>query len=80
MAQETIDYEKLANTRAELMKVEQNSEAIRVQATENPLTEDDLAGVIELWTGIPASKVRENELARLGGAGGPSPGKNYRSG
>ncbi len=65
MAQETIDYEKLANTRAELMKVEQNSEAIRVQATENPLTEDDLAGVIELWTGIPASKVRENELARL---------------
>ena len=47
------------------MKVEQDSEAIRVQATENPLTEDDLAGVIELWTGIPASKVRENELARL---------------
>ena len=65
MGQESIDYEKLANTRAELMKVEQEVDAIRPAATSAPVTEADLAKVIELWTGIPASKVRENELAKL---------------
>ena len=65
MGKESIDYEKLANTRAELMKVEQEVEAVRPAATSAPVTEADLATVIELWTGIPASKVRENELAKL---------------
>ena len=65
MAAEAIDYEKLANTRAELMKVEQESDDLREAATQAPVTMDDLAGVIELWTGIPASKIRENELAKL---------------
>ena len=65
MAQETIDYEQLANTRAELLKVEQEMENLRPAATQAPVTEDHLAHVIELWTGIPASKVRENELAKL---------------
>ena len=65
MGKESIDYEKLANTRAELMKVEQAVEAVRPAATSAPVTEADLAKVIELWTGIPASKVRENELAKL---------------
>ena len=65
MGKESIDYEKLANTRAELMKVEQEVEAVRPAATSAPVTEADLAKVIELWTGIPASKVRENELAKL---------------
>ena len=65
MAAEAIDYEKLANTRAELMKVEQESDNLREAATQAPVTMDDLAGVIELWTGIPASKIRENELAKL---------------
>ena len=65
MGKESIDYEKLANTRAELMKVEQEVEAVRPAATSAPVTEADLAKVIELWTGTPASKVRENELAKL---------------
>ena len=65
MGKESIDYEKLANTRAELMKVEQEVEAVRPAATSAPVTEADLAKVIELWTGIPASQVRENELAKL---------------
>ena len=65
MAKENIDYEKLAVTRAELLKTEQEAEEIRPQATEAPVTADDLAQVIELWTGIPAAKVRESELTRL---------------
>ena len=65
MAQESIDYEKLANTRAQLLKVEQEADGLREEATGAPVTEDDLARVIELWTGIPASRVRENELSKL---------------
>ena len=65
MAEEAIDYEKLANTRAQLMKVEQEADGLKEAATGAPVTEEDLAKVIELWTGIPASKVQENELAKL---------------
>ncbi len=64
-AQESVDYEQLANLRAELMKTEQDIEAIRPAAVSAPVTEQHLAGVIELWTGIPASKIRENELEKL---------------
>ena len=65
MSQDAIDYEKLANVRADLMKTEKDIEDIRPAAVSAPVTEEHLAGVIELWTGIPASKIRENELQKL---------------
>ncbi len=65
MAAEAIDYEVLANIRADLAKVREQSEAIREAATAAPVTEEALAKVIELWTGVPASKVQESELGRL---------------
>lgn len=65
MAQEEIDYEQLANVRADLMKAEQELERLRPAATQMPVEDADLARVIELWTGIPASRVQENELIKL---------------
>ena len=65
MAQEEIDYEQLANVRADLMKDEQTLETLRPAATQMPVEDADLARVIELWTGIPASRVQENELVKL---------------
>ena len=65
MNAEAIDYEVLANIRAEMAKVNEQAEAIRPAATAAPVTEEALAKVIELWTGIPASKIQENELSRL---------------
>ncbi len=65
MGQEAVDYEQLANVRADLLKTEQEIEEIRPAAVSAPVTEQHLAGVIELWTGIPASKIRENELEKL---------------
>ncbi len=62
---EEVDYEALANTRTELMQMEQQADAIRPAACEAPVTEEALAKVIELWTGIPASKVQESELGKL---------------
>ncbi len=65
MSAENIDYEALANTRAQLMQVQQQVEDVREAATAAPVTTEALARVIELWTGIPASKVQESELGRL---------------
>ena len=65
MGEENVDYEQLANTRAELLKAENQAEELRPAATEAPVTEEDLAKVIELWTGIPAVKIRETEFAKL---------------
>ncbi|MBR5524270.1 MAG: ATP-dependent Clp protease ATP-binding subunit [Clostridia bacterium] len=65
MAEEAIDYEALANTRAQLLQVRMQAESICEEATAAPVTEEALAKVIELWTGIPASKVQESELGRL---------------
>ena len=65
MEMESIDYEQMAQVRMELVKVQEAAENLREAATEAPVTADDLARVIELWTGIPASKVQENELKKL---------------
>ncbi|MBE6778301.1 MAG: ATP-dependent Clp protease ATP-binding subunit [Ruminococcaceae bacterium] len=65
MAAEEKDYEALANTRAQLMQVEEQLASIKEEATAAPVTEEALAKVIELWTGIPASKVQESELGKL---------------
>ncbi len=64
-AGESVDYEQLAHLRSELLKTEGEIEEIRPAAVSAPVTEQHLAGVIELWTGIPASKIRENELEKL---------------
>ncbi len=65
MAAESIDYESLANTRAQLLQVQQQADGLQEAATAAPVTGEALARVIELWTGIPAAKVQEGELGRL---------------
>ncbi|MBQ1210424.1 MAG: ATP-dependent Clp protease ATP-binding subunit, partial [Clostridia bacterium] len=64
---EAVDYEALSAVRSELMRVQQQADAIKEAATEAPVTEDDLAHVVELWTGIPAAKVQESTLPKLAG-------------
>ena len=60
-----IDYEKLANTKAEKMKLEASEEELKEKASDNAVTEQDLAKVINLWTGIPTTKIIENDLKKL---------------
>ena len=60
-----IDYEKLANTKAEKMKLEAGEEELKEKAADNAVTEADLAKVINLWTGIPTTKIIENDLKKL---------------
>ncbi len=60
-----IDYEQLANVKFQLSQKEAQHQELLPKAKEGKVTEDDLARVIELWTGIPAAKVKESDLQKL---------------
>ena len=62
---EKIDYEKLALIKADLEKYKKKASELYEPAADNTVTDMDVAKVIELWTGIPASKVQENDLKKL---------------
>jgi ATP-dependent Clp protease ATP-binding subunit ClpA len=59
------DYEKLAEVRTEISRLEQKTEELAPAALGSEVEEKDIAKVIELWTGIPASRIQENELKKL---------------
>ena len=59
------DYEEIAKVKAEILKKRQDVKELETLAADNRVTEDDLGRVIQLWTGIPASKVIESDLRRL---------------
>ena len=59
------DYEEIAKVKAEILKKQQDVKELETLAADNRVTEDDLGRVIQLWTGIPASKVVESDLRRL---------------
>ena len=59
------DYEKLAEVKAQLAQYKEKADQLYQPAADNTVTEDDLAKVIELWTGIPAAKVKESDLQKL---------------
>ena len=63
--QDVIDYEAVAKIKAEKAKVEAEVKDLKPKALGTKVTENDLAQVIELWTGIPAQRVKENELDKL---------------
>ena len=60
-----IDYEKVARIKAEKIHITDRLKEIEPQALGVEVTVDDLARVLELWTGIPASKIRESELNKV---------------
>ena len=70
-AAENEDYEKAANLKTELAKLEQEIKKLEkagVKKTVNPkLTEENLATAVSLKTGIPVSKVHGSEMKMLMG-------------
>ena len=64
-ATENIDYEKIASLKAEILKAEDSLSKILPETEKIELTVTDLSEVIELWTGIKASKVQENEYDKI---------------
>ena len=61
----TIDYEKLAKLQTEHIRCSNQLEELEREALDRPITLDDLAAVVEIWTGVPASRIRQNEMKRI---------------
>ena len=57
-------YARIAQLRSEQIRLQQELEKIRAKGTP-ALTMDNIARVIEMWTKIPASKIKEEEFQRL---------------
>ena len=62
---EEVDYQALAEINTSLARIDSEIAQIDSEELISKVTEEDIAKVIELWTGIPASRIRENELAKL---------------
>lgn len=62
---ESPDYEKLAKVRYEIARLSSLQKTLESEAINKAVTEEDLAHVIELWTGIPAAKVQETDVRKL---------------
>ena len=60
-----IDYEELAKTHYRIATLEESLDKLKSEGVFADVEEQDVAKVIELWTGIPASRVQENELKKL---------------
>lgn len=62
---EVIDYELISNLKAQTMKIDEVLPALAEKAKDNQVIEADLAKVVSLWTGIPASKIEAGDIRKL---------------
>ena len=60
-----VNYEQLAEVNTSLARIDGDLKEIDPETLVSKVTEEDIAKVIELWTGIPASRIKENELSKL---------------
>lgn len=60
-----VNYEQLAEVNTSLARIDNDLKEIDPETLVSKVTEEDIAKVIELWTGIPASRIKENELSKL---------------
>lgn len=60
-------YQKIAELRAEVARAKEEFDAASSARDSVALGISDLADVIEIWTGIPASNITENEYKRIDG-------------
>ena len=65
MEAEEPDYEAIAKVKQDIMQCETRINQLVPLVENSPVTEEDLARVIQLWTGIPAQKIVESDLRRL---------------
>ena len=59
------NYKILADLKVEMLRLEGRIESLRPALENLYLTPNDIAGVIEIWTGIPATDIKENDFGAL---------------
>ncbi|MBO5306297.1 MAG: AAA family ATPase, partial [Clostridia bacterium] len=64
---EQAHYEKIAQIRSEELRLSTRLHEIEPACQSILMTDEDLAGVIEIWTGIPATNITVNEFEKLSG-------------
>lgn len=62
---EQIDYELISKLKSQLINIDNEIPEVEEKAKDNQVLEADLAKVISLWTGIPASKVEKGDINKL---------------
>ncbi len=58
-------YEKVAELRVAAQKASKEYDEIKSDIEPDPITVEDIAQVVEMWTGIPCKSISESETARL---------------
>ena len=64
-AVEQARYEELSKLRTEELQLSARLGEVEPMAEAVTLTENEIANVIELWTGVPATSITENEFERI---------------
>ena len=59
------NYKLLADLKVEMLRLEGRIDSLRPALENLCLTANDIAGVIEIWTGIPATDIKENDFGVL---------------
>ena len=62
-------YKKLADLKVEELRIRDRMGQLKPVCAEIEMTEADIADVIEIWTGVPASTITEDEYSKLEGLG-----------
>ncbi|WP_295091405.1 ATP-dependent Clp protease ATP-binding subunit [uncultured Ruminococcus sp.] len=62
---ESPDYQALAEVKADLIRLREQLEQLEKQTANITVSEADLAQVVEVWTGVPASKITQTEFTKL---------------
>ena len=58
-------YEKIAEIKAKELKLSERLKELEPHCSSVYLGEEDLASVIEIWTGVPATEITENEFEKI---------------
>ena len=65
------DFEKVAQLRQDVLEIDKKLSAEKekwnseLDKVDHSVTEEDIANVVAIWTGIPVNKIRETETAKL---------------
>ncbi len=64
-AQKIAFYERQAEVKSQILRLEADVAALESVLAPTPIAEEDIARVVEMWTGIPVQRITEAESEKL---------------